>query len=124
MTNTIRVAAAQFHVGDDVNKNLASCLRMIREAGVQKPDLLVLPEFSGLGVAAHLIAAVESAAAGLGEKYLYCDANTDQTMANPDGWEEASASLLICRGWTEIDDAVSLRGTTAVLRRSLIPLSP
>jgi predicted amidohydrolase len=46
MTNTIRVAAAQFHVGDDVNKNLASCLRMMREAGVQKPDLLVLPEFS------------------------------------------------------------------------------
>jgi len=46
MTNTIRVAAAQFHVGDDVKKNLASCLRMMREAGARKPDLLVLPEFS------------------------------------------------------------------------------
>jgi predicted amidohydrolase len=46
MTNTIRVAAAQFHVGDDVHKNLASCLRMMREASIKKPDLLVLPEFS------------------------------------------------------------------------------
>ena len=44
MTNSIRVAAAQFHVGDDVDTNLNTCLRMIREAGAQKPDLLVLPE--------------------------------------------------------------------------------
>jgi predicted amidohydrolase len=46
MSNTIRVAAAQFHVGNDVDKNLATCLRMIREAGTRDPDLLVLPEFA------------------------------------------------------------------------------
>jgi len=46
MTNTIRVAAAQFHVGNSVDKNLDTCLRMMREAGKQKPDLLVLPEFA------------------------------------------------------------------------------
>jgi len=46
MTKPIRVAAAQFHVGDDVDKNLETCLRMMREAGAHNPDLLVLPEFS------------------------------------------------------------------------------
>lgn len=46
MSNSIRVAAAQFHVGNDVDKNLATCLRMMREAGKQNPDLLVLPEFA------------------------------------------------------------------------------
>jgi predicted amidohydrolase len=45
MSNTIRVAAAQFHVGNDVAKNLDTCLRMITEAGSLEPDLLVLPEF-------------------------------------------------------------------------------
>ncbi len=45
MSNTIRVAAAQFHVGNDVARNLETCLRMIREAGALEPDLLVLPEF-------------------------------------------------------------------------------
>ena len=42
----IRVAAAQFAVGVDVDANLASCLHWIREAGRCKPDLLVLPEFA------------------------------------------------------------------------------
>ena len=46
MSNSIRVAAAQFHVGNDVDKNLETCLRMMREAGTHNPDLLVLPEFS------------------------------------------------------------------------------
>lgn len=46
MSGTIRAAAAQFHVGDDVAANLAACLRMIRAAGRQAPDLLVLPEFA------------------------------------------------------------------------------
>jgi predicted amidohydrolase len=46
MSNKIRVAAAQFHVGNDVDKNLATCLRMMRAAGEQNPDLLVLPEFA------------------------------------------------------------------------------
>jgi predicted amidohydrolase len=46
MTHTIRAAAAQFHVGNDIHKNLETCLRIIREAGGNKPDLLVLPEFS------------------------------------------------------------------------------
>lgn len=42
----IRVAAAQFAVGVDVDANLASCLHWIREAGRCKPDLVVLPEFA------------------------------------------------------------------------------
>jgi nitrilase len=46
MSKTIRAAAAQFHVGDDVEKNLATCLRMIAAAGARAPDLLVLPEFA------------------------------------------------------------------------------
>ena len=46
MSDTIRAAAAQFHVGDDVDANLAACLRMIRAAGRHEPDLLVLPEFA------------------------------------------------------------------------------
>ena len=46
MSKTIRVAAAQFHVGNDVAANLDTCLRVIREAGERCPELLVLPEFS------------------------------------------------------------------------------
>lgn len=46
MTQTIRVAAAQFHVGNDVDKNLETCIRILREAGKNDPDLVVLPEFS------------------------------------------------------------------------------
>ena len=46
MGKTIRAAAAQFHVGNDVNRNLSSCVRMIRAAGGLRPDLLVLPEFA------------------------------------------------------------------------------
>lgn len=42
----IRVAAAQFAVGVDVDANLASCLHWIREAGRCQPDLVVLPEFA------------------------------------------------------------------------------
>ena len=42
---TIRVAAAQFHIGTDLEENLATCLRMIRKAAECKPDLIVLPEF-------------------------------------------------------------------------------
>lgn len=43
--NTIRVAAAQFHVGADVEKNLTTCLRMLDKAAECNPDLVVLPEF-------------------------------------------------------------------------------
>ncbi len=46
MNETIRVAAAQFHVGNDVEKNLETCLRMLRETARHEPDLVVLPEFS------------------------------------------------------------------------------
>jgi len=46
MSKTIRAACAQFHVDNNVTENLATCLRMIRLAAEQKPDLLVLPEFS------------------------------------------------------------------------------
>ena len=46
MSKNIRVAAAQFHVANDVNANLDTCLRAIRGAAAEQPDLLVLPEFS------------------------------------------------------------------------------
>ena len=42
---TVRVAAAQFHVGADVDANLATCLHMLDEASQCEPDLIVLPEF-------------------------------------------------------------------------------
>lgn len=42
---TLRVAAAQFHVGSDIEANLASCLRMLDAAAAEKPDVVVLPEF-------------------------------------------------------------------------------
>ncbi len=42
----IRVAAAQFHVGVDVDRNLQSCLHWLEAAGACKPDLVVLPEFA------------------------------------------------------------------------------
>ncbi len=43
--NTVRVAAAQFHVGPDPDANLATCLRMMSEAAACGPDLIVFPEF-------------------------------------------------------------------------------
>jgi len=46
MSNSIRAAAAQFHVGNDLATNLDTCVRIIREAAKNKPDLLVLPEFA------------------------------------------------------------------------------
>ena len=46
MTQTIRAAAAQFHVGNDVAQNLATCVRMMRNSAQHTPDLMVLPEFS------------------------------------------------------------------------------
>lgn len=42
---TVRVAAAQFAAGTDVEANLKTCLHWIAEAGKCKPDLVVLPEF-------------------------------------------------------------------------------
>ncbi len=45
MTQTIRVAAAQFYTGTDVQDNLATVLRVIGEAAQVQPDVLVLPEF-------------------------------------------------------------------------------
>lgn len=41
----VRVAAAQFAAGVDVEANLRTCLHWIAEAGKCKPDLVVLPEF-------------------------------------------------------------------------------
>jgi predicted amidohydrolase len=41
-----RVAALQFASGTDVDRNLATCLKMIDAAQAHGPDLLVLPEFS------------------------------------------------------------------------------
>ncbi|MEU4171411.1 nitrilase-related carbon-nitrogen hydrolase [Streptomyces sp. NPDC026665] len=44
-TRTVRVAAAQFAVGQDRKANLAACLRMIDAAAEQDAMLVVLPEF-------------------------------------------------------------------------------
>ena len=41
----MRVAAAQFPVGTDVDANLATVLAMIDRAGAERPDVVVLPEF-------------------------------------------------------------------------------
>src|SRR5437868_976030 len=46
MATNVRVAAAQFAVGVDVDANLAACLLALRAAGACKPDLVVLPEFA------------------------------------------------------------------------------
>ncbi|ARN76373.1 hypothetical protein BST96_11055 [Oceanicoccus sagamiensis] len=40
-----KVAAVQFETGTDVDENLATCLRMIDQAALQQPDIVVLPEF-------------------------------------------------------------------------------
>ncbi|MCO5186672.1 MAG: carbon-nitrogen hydrolase family protein [Anaerolineae bacterium] len=45
MSDTIRVAALQFGAVSDVAANLETCLRMIDTAALEKPDLMVLPEF-------------------------------------------------------------------------------
>ncbi len=45
MTEKIRVAAAQFATGIDIESNLQTCLRMIDSASECQPDILVLPEF-------------------------------------------------------------------------------
>ncbi len=45
-SNRLRVAAAQFAVGVDVQANLQTCLHWIAQAGRCAPDLLVLPEFA------------------------------------------------------------------------------
>ncbi|MGI9667720.1 MAG: nitrilase-related carbon-nitrogen hydrolase [Acidimicrobiia bacterium] len=41
----MRVAVTQFASTQDVDANLATCLRMIQEAAGVEPDLIVLPEF-------------------------------------------------------------------------------
>lgn len=45
-SRTVRVAAAQFHVGVDLAENLKTCLHWIEQAAACQPDLLVLPEFA------------------------------------------------------------------------------
>jgi predicted amidohydrolase len=42
----IRAAVAQFHVGADVSRNLASCLRALDAAARERPHVVVLPEFA------------------------------------------------------------------------------
>ncbi|WNC72206.1 nitrilase-related carbon-nitrogen hydrolase [Thalassotalea psychrophila] len=42
----IRVAAAQYQVTNDVQANLLTSIRMIKEAAKCSPDLIVLPEFA------------------------------------------------------------------------------
>ena len=41
----MRVAAAQFAVGTDVDANLATCVRMLDEAAAEGAELVLLPEF-------------------------------------------------------------------------------
>jgi nitrilase len=41
----IRAAAAQFHVGADLETNLSSCLRALDTAAKERPHIVVLPEF-------------------------------------------------------------------------------
>ncbi len=43
--NTIRIAAAQFSIGADIEKNLDTCLFWLDETRRCRPDLVVLPEF-------------------------------------------------------------------------------
>jgi nitrilase len=43
--NIMRAAVAQFQVGVDIDRNLASCLRALDIAAKEKPDVVVLPEF-------------------------------------------------------------------------------
>ena len=45
MSRTIRAAAAQFHVGADIESNLVRCLSALDAAGRCNPDVIVLPEF-------------------------------------------------------------------------------
>ena len=40
-----RVAAVQFASGTDVDANLQTCLRMIDQAALIEPEIMVLPEF-------------------------------------------------------------------------------
>ena len=42
----MRVAVTQFATSSNVQENLATCIRMINEAAVCKPSLIVLPEYS------------------------------------------------------------------------------
>jgi predicted amidohydrolase len=44
-SNKMRAAVAQFHVGADIDRNLASCLRALDTAAKEKPHVIVLPEF-------------------------------------------------------------------------------
>jgi nitrilase len=46
VSNLIRAAVAQFHVGADLQTNLASCLRALDTAAREKPHVIVLPEFA------------------------------------------------------------------------------
>ena len=41
----MRVAVSQFATSLNIQENLASCIRMINETAVCKPDLIILPEF-------------------------------------------------------------------------------
>ncbi|ROO88532.1 putative amidohydrolase [Actinocorallia herbida] len=45
MSVKLRVAAVQFAAGEDVEANLAACLRMIDAAAAEGAELIVLPEF-------------------------------------------------------------------------------
>ena len=45
MRDRVRVAAAQFATGTDLDENLATCLRMLDAAAAEGADLVVMPEF-------------------------------------------------------------------------------
>ena len=45
MTDQVRVAAVQFATGNDLDENLATCLRMLDAVADEGADLVVMPEF-------------------------------------------------------------------------------
>lgn len=45
MRDRVRVAAAQFATGTDLDENLATCLRMLDAAAAEGAELVVMPEF-------------------------------------------------------------------------------
>ncbi|TXS96409.1 carbon-nitrogen hydrolase family protein [Parahaliea maris] len=108
MKQSVRVAAAQFHVGDDIAANLATCLRMLDEAAGCRPDLIVLPEFCNhlswyesrehcyevaVSLDGEFLAAIAAKAAGLG---VYVAVNC--TVKRPGGTATGSSLLYSPQG--------------------------
>jgi predicted amidohydrolase len=66
----IRVAAAQFAVGSDVDANLETCVRMVTAAAARGAQLIVLPAFCNHPVEYENRAHAERVACRLGDEFL------------------------------------------------------